>query len=268
MKKILFLLLVFLLNIVSCQTKIKSNMNTDAELIFSKELDKNIFVECFVSNNNDYLEWEFKIKGNENKKIDKFKIYKKKLRQYTPFSNRPDLYKQLKVISTFKNGDNLIFLLDKFGQIDVHVYSISGNTPKTIIPVKTYQLSPMDITLLGEDFQDVKVVNNTIYCLSKHLRGNNGIYYISKINLNSEKSEEGTVNISSKDFIAVQKSNHKVIVQLEDSSFQSTGFGLKFLLLNNDLVDIEKNNSSFILMKINFKILNISKYKDINDIIE
>ena len=268
MKKILFLLLVFLLNFVTCQTKIKSNMNTDAELIFTKELDKDIAVECFVSNDNDYFAWEFKINGKENKQIDKFKINKQKLKQYTPFANRPDFYKQLKVLSVFKNGDNLVFLLDKFGQVDAQLYSLSGNGHKTIIPVKTYQLSPMDVTLLGEDFQDVKMVNNTIYYLSKHLRGNNGIYYISRINLESKKSQEASVNVSSKESAADQKDNQKAIVQLKDSSFQSTGFGFKFLLLNNDFVDVEKNNSKFILTKISFKSSDIDTTKNINDIIE
>lgn len=267
MKKILFLILVFLLNFVSCQTNIKSNMNTDAELIFTKELDKNISVECFVSNGNDNFAWEFKIKGKDDKTVDKFRINKQKLQEYSPFANRPDFYKQLKVISVFKNGDNLVFLLDKFGQVDVQLYSLSGNGSKTIIPVKKYQLSPMDTELLGEDFQDVKLVNNTIYGLSKHLRGNSGLYYISMVNLESKKALEAAVNVSSKESVADQ-GDHKTIVQLKDSSSKSTGFGFKFLLLNNDLVDIEKNNSKFILTKISFKPSDIDKTKNINNIIE
>ncbi|WP_072409681.1 hypothetical protein [Chryseobacterium limigenitum] len=243
-------------------------MNTDAELIFSKELDKNISVECFVSNGNDNFAWEFKIKGKENKTVDKFKINKQKLQEYSPLANRPDFYKQLKVISVFKNGDNLVFLLDKFGQVDAQVYPLSDSGPKTVIPVKTYQLSPMDTELLGEDFQDVKLVNNTIYGLSKHLRGNSGLYYILMVNLDSKKSSEASVNVSSKESVEDEKVDHKTIVQLEDSSSKSTGFGFKFLLLNNDLVDVEKNNSKFALKKIGFKSSEIDKTKSINNIIE
>lgn len=268
MKKIFFLILVFLLKLVSCQTHTKSNMNASAEMIFNKELDKNLFVECFVDNSDNYYTWEFKIKGKENKTVDQFKISKQKLKEYSPLAGRSGFYKQFKVISVFKSADNIIFLLDKFGQVDVQIYSLSGKGSRMIVPFRKYQLSPMDTEILGEDFQDVKIINNTIYTLSKHLRGNSGLYHISMMDLTHKKTQEGVVNVSVKESVKDLSGDHKTIVQLEDSSYKSTGFGFKFSLLNNNLLDVEKDNSKYFITRIDFKPSNVDKNKDINTIIE
>lgn len=268
MKRIFFLILVFLLQLVSCQTHTKSNMNANAELIFNKELDKNLSVECFVDNSDNYYTWEFKIKGKENKTLDQFKISKQKLNEYSPLAGRPGFYKQFKVIAAFKNLDNIVFLLDKFGQVDVQLYSLSGKSSRVIIPFKSYQLSPMDTDILGEDFQDVKMVNNTIYTLSKHLRENSTIYRISMADLIDKKAQESLINVSVKESVKNQNGEHKTIVQLEDSSYKSTGFGFKFSLLDNNLLEIKKDNADNFMTRINFTPSKMDKNKDINTIIE
>lgn len=265
MKTTFFLILVFLPQLISCQTYSKSNMSTNTELIFSKQLDNNTFVECFVTNDNNFTIWEFKVRGKENKTIDRFKIDTKRLKDFSPFANRPNFYRQFRVISVFKSADNLIFLLDKFGQVDVQLYTLSG--VKTIIPVKKYQLLPMDTEFIGEDFQDVKIADNTIYTLSKHLRGNNSLYYISMINLDSKKAQQAAINISEQESVA-QNNDYKPVILLEDRSYQSTGFGFQFSLLDNDILYIKKDKLNYFTTKINFSPSKIDKNEDINSIIQ
>jgi hypothetical protein len=245
----------------------KSNMNPGAELIFSKELDKEMSVECYVNSDNDYYYWELNLTGKANRTIDKFRINKLKLREYSRFANRPNFYKQFRIISVFKDSDNLVFLVDKFGQVDVHIYSLSEKGSTTIISVKKYELSPMDVMLLGEDFQDVKIVGNTIYTLSIDLGGAPSLYFISVIDLSDKKVLETSVDISSEGLMADQNNNNKTIVQLESSYYQLTGSGLKFSLLNDNLMKIEQDKlKSFV--RINFNPSKIDNDENINSIIQ
>ncbi|MDN3693890.1 hypothetical protein QWZ06_17165 [Chryseobacterium tructae] len=275
MKKILFLVFIFLVILVSTKilffpmkTKTKSDINANTELIFSKELDKQMSVECYVNSDNDFYYWEFNRKGKENKTIDKLKISKLKLGEYSRYANRPKFYNRFRILSVFKDADNLVFLIDKFGQVDVHIYSLIEKNSKTIIPVKKYKLSPMDVVLLGEDFQDVKIVDNTIYTLSVYLRGGGSMYYFSKVDLNNKKVMEGFVNVSTEDFVTNPNNETKPIVQLEDGNYKETGSDFKFSLFNNNQIKIEENKVKSFVTKIDFKPPHIDKNEDVNKIIE
>lgn len=257
-------------NKTEINTKAQSNMKTTGELIFSKELDKETTVECYVNSDDNYFYWEYiiKNKGKENKTINHFKINKLKLKEYSQYPNRSNFYKQFRIISVFKNSDELIFLIDKFGQVEVQIYSTSEKTIAVTIPVKRYEFFPMDIVLLGEDFQDVKMVDNTIYTLSVLMGGGPSIYYISKIDINNKKVMEGSVNVSTDDFVTNPNNVTKPIAQLEDGNYKENGSGFKFSLFNNNQIKIEENRAKPFVKKIDFKPPHIDKNEDVNKIIE
>jgi hypothetical protein len=278
MKKIILLsiLILIYLSLTSCQKKKyleqnlekKSNINANTELIFSKKLDKETTVECYVRSDDSYFYWEYIIKGKENKTINHFKINKLKLGEYSRFANRPNFYKKFRILSVFKNTDNLVFLIDKFGQVEVQVYSTSEKTIAVTIPVKRYELFPMDVVLLGEDFQDVKMVDNTIYTLSVYLRGGGSMYYFSKIDLNKKSALDASIDVSSGEFKINQNKENKTIVRLDSGSYQVTGHGFRFSLLDNNQIKVEENQSKSFITKIDFKPPHIDKNEDVNKIIE
>ncbi|WP_160140275.1 hypothetical protein [Chryseobacterium sp. c4a] len=278
MKKIILLSLLILVNLslTFCQKKSHTektnektlNMSANTELIFSKELDKKMSIECYINSDNNFYYWEFNTKGKESKTIDKFKISKLKLGEYSRFANRPNFYKKFRILSVFKNTDNLIFLIDKFGQVDVHIYSMVGERPVTIIPIKKYKLIPMDVVLLVEDFQDTKLINNTLYTLSILMSGASSVNYISKIDLSKKNVLEASIDVSSGEFKINQNIENKAIVRLDSGSYQVTGYGFRFSLLDNNQIKVEENQSKSFITKIDFKPPHIDKNEDVNKIIE
>lgn len=253
------------INWVSCQSITKNN----SELIFSNKFDENMTIECFVSNDELNYRWEFLLKDKQgNLKIDRLEISKQKLMYYNPLANRPKFYRQFKVLAVFKNLDKLIFVLDKFGQIDVNVYSISNKTVKEIIPIKNTDLTPMDTEILGEDFQDLKMEGDVICCLSKHLRGSNSVYYISRVNLQDKKSEEGSIDVSKKDSNKDTEQLEKSSIYLEDCSYKLNNFGYKFCISKKNTVFVIKDNFEPFEVKIDYRSLTVESSKDINSIIK
>lgn len=246
----IFFLLIFIAKLAVCQTR-----STDSS------------VQCAVDTNGMYCHWEVKITDKKNTMIDRFKINKAGLSGLMPQLRRTDFYKNLKVIAVLKNTKNFILLIDKFGEVDVHIYPLSGKSQKKIIPFIKYKLSPMDMDFVGEDFQDSKLVGDTVYTLSKDIRGNNGVYFISLIDLHTGEVQRAAVDTSSLKQGSDSNHAHSPLVELGDRSFKATGFGFKFSLLKNGILVIQKNKTTYYDAVLDFKLSETVKNK-VNSIIE
>jgi len=246
----IFFLLIFMGKLAVCQTK-----STESSIL------------CIVDTNGMYYHWEVKITDKENTMIDRFKINKAGLSGLIPQLRSKDFYKNLKVIAVLKNAESFALLIDKFGEVDVHIYPLSGNSQRKIIPFIKYKLSPMDMDFVGEDFQDSKLVGDTVYTLSKDIRGNNGLYFISSIDLHNGKVQRAAVDISSLKQGSNSNHTHSPLVELEDRSFKTTGFGFKFSLLINCILLIQKNKTTYYDAVLDFKVSDTVKNK-VNSIIE
>jgi len=245
----IFFLLIFMTKLAVCQTR-----STES-------------IQCAVDTNGMYYHWEVKITDKENTMIDRFKINKARLSGLIPQLRRTDFYKNLKVIAVLKNAESFVLLIDKFGEVDVHIYPLSANSQRKIIPFMKYKASPMDMDFVGEDFQDSKLVGDTVYTLSKDIRGNIGLYFISSIDLHTGIVQRAAVDISSLKQAKDSNHTHSFLVELEDRSFKTTGFGFKFSLLINGILVIQKNNIIYYDAVLDFKVSETVKNK-VNSIIE
>lgn len=263
MRKFYVIMLILFTVVVQSQEKI----DKVSRINYSKQFDESTTVECVAYFDDLYYYWEFKLKGTENRTIDKFRISKKELTAYLPYAYSTSLYAPLFIIEVFRDDhNNLIFYLDKFGQVDIHKYTARGE--KEVIRVNNYELTTLEFVYRTEEFTDVKILDNVIYSLSEPTVGLVNTYRFNKIDLNTSTAYTTSINpFRFSNVIINEFDESKVFLTLDSGQYKYNGYGYRFFITSDDKVRVFKSVSKDEVYKLNFE-LSKPEEKNVNDLIE
>lgn len=173
--------------------------------IYSKTLTEGLKIEFYRSENDSAFVWELDISSKQKHSDIKFQINKNNLEKSHILGNRANFHELFNIIDAFFNpeGKSLLVLMDKFGQVDLYEFSLNSDYIFDISHskintkhFKTYEIIPMDVELLREDIQDVKLYQNNLHSVSVSLYGNYGSYFFNTLDFDKNVREELILNMS------------------------------------------------------------------------